>query len=196
MLIGSYARGDACETSDVDILRVGHERQPLLPSWVSGLAYRSYIDYTIEEFVRLCEIGSLFLFHVFSEGMLLEGDDVVWDRIRSNFNVASSFDREISEYASVLNYADSYPFYKENVVPYLSIVFRSIKNIGIFSLAQRKCYMFDKLSALRYGFGLPEQMSKDFIHLDNCYERIGRYGKSDLIKFEALAQKWKGLRRF
>jgi hypothetical protein len=71
LLYGSYARGDADEISDVDVLVVGRaalgtaEIAGLLPASCEGPLHVSH--YTWPELVAMSEYGSLFLHHIASE---------------------------------------------------------------------------------------------------------------------------------
>lgn len=77
-LYGSHARGDADESSDVDILTVGAPA----PRWVFDELRVSPNDkkvaisvYSVAEFERMVAYGSLFLQHIRAEGRYLGGEN-------------------------------------------------------------------------------------------------------------------------
>jgi len=80
LLYGSYARGDADDVSDVDVLVIGpvkpidSEIAELLPASYRGVLHTSH--YTWEEFAAMSKYGSLFLHHIATESKTIryEGD--------------------------------------------------------------------------------------------------------------------------
>src|SRR5690606_17095714 len=123
-------RGTATLDSDVDILRIGHVRQVPLPIFIPKDGVKSFIDYDQVLFTELYDSGSLFLKHVFQEGILLEGRHDEWLSIKENFKVAEVFDEEIRKYAELLLFSSAFIEYRKAVIPYLSTAFKAAKNIG------------------------------------------------------------------
>ncbi len=144
LLIGSFARGTGDVNSDIDILRIGHTRSVRRPVKVDRRIPVSYVDFDSKSFSKLYDDGSLFLYHAFMEGKLLSGDGDKWCRLKTRFFVSSDYRDSINEYIDVLDYIDCYPDFEYSQVPYLSNIFKYLKNIGIFKLASEGCYIFDK----------------------------------------------------
>ena len=191
ILIGSYARGDASSESDVDVLRVGHQNPIVRPKNIPSTAQISYIDYDWQGLIRLHSQGSLFLYHAFREGLLLQGCKSKWDELRESFSVAPRHTESIMEYVELLFYIDKYPGYENAYIPYLSNIFKAVKNIGIFRLAERGIYRFDKKSALSLGCNIVDPMSQVLQSANNCFERAVLPSREQIIQFRNAAKKWK-----
>ena len=181
ILIGSLARRKTRPTSDVDIVRIGH-RRPLSGAF-RGLRQKgelSYIDYTAEKFAELFQGGSLFLYHVFNEGSLLQGDLKVWNELKRCFKVSTDFHSEISQNRRVLTWLQRGNKARGATIPYLAHTFRALKNLAIFSLAQNRDYIFDKRRALQRAFPSLDRRSIDvLIGANDLFEakkrKIGHY---------------------
>lgn len=172
ILIGSLARRTHNTSSDIDVVRIGHRESTKLKIQSRNQAV-SYIDYDIDKFMELYERGSLFLYHVFSEGCLLEGDATAWQWLKEHFRVSTDFRQEISQNRKFLKWLQTGTKYQGAVVPYLAHTCRALKNLAIFSLAQEGKYVFDKGRALRKAF---PRLSDDVIALlvdaSNSFERL------------------------
>ena len=184
VLIGSRARRAVRPSSDVDVVRIGHRHS--LPAHFRA-THRggriSYIDYDESKFRELYERGSLFLYHVFTEGSLLEGDAKPWASLKSRFKVATNFREEISQSRSVLAWLQRGNKWRGAKVPYLAHTFRALKNLAIFSLAQRRHYVFDKRRALEEAFPqLRRQSIATLIDANDAFEqtRLGRPRSYDI----------------
>jgi predicted nucleotidyltransferase len=191
VLIGSFARGEGGPDSDVDILRVGHCRSVARPPDVGINVPISYIDYDYSTFMDLHRKGSLFLYHSFREGRLIEGDINRWARLRSDFRVTYNHRDSINEYCELLKFIDAYPGFELAFMPYLSNTFKALKNIGIFKLAEIGCFVFDKTTALVKGCGLSLSQAEILIACNNCFERSRIPCPSETSQYQEFAQKWK-----
>lgn len=191
ILIGSYARGDAHADSDVDLLRIGHHRPVNLAGRVPDQAHRSYIDVDLAAFHDMHAKGALFLYHVFNEGILLEGASERWRRLKASFSVGRSQAEGIRQYLSLLEHLDRYPAADRAVMPYLSTVFRALKNVGIFRLAEQGVFRFDKKAALTLGCGLPPGLANGLERANVCYERKDSVSAEELTGFVELLREWK-----
>jgi hypothetical protein len=191
ILIGSYARGDASPESDVDVMRIGHQNTFEGLEKIPSEAHVSYIDFDWEDFFELHTQGSLFLYHTFNEGILLGGCKSKWGELKESFRVAVSHTKSIIEYLELLTYIENYPGYEEASIPYLSNIFKAVKNIGIFRLAERGIYRFDKKSALYLGCDISEQMSQALQSANNCFERSFSPSKEQIVQFRDAAAEWK-----
>jgi hypothetical protein len=131
----------------------------------------SYVDYDEASFSEFYTAGSLFLHHAFTEGLLLEGDTSEWSRLNARFRVAANFSEAISDYTAVLDYLVSYPSYEHAYIAYLSNIFKALKNIAIFRLAEAGNYEFDKIAALSKCFLLSPEDARLLVASNNSFER-------------------------
>ncbi len=191
LLIGSFARGTGGVGSDIDVLRIGHKRRVKRPVKLDYSLPISYVDYDLDSFKKLFLEGSLFLYHAFMEGRLLEGDIRQWNRLKESFVVSDNFSDSIEEYLQVLTYIEEYPEYERSSVPYLSNIFKCLKNIGIFRMASMRRYDFEKVNALMAGCGLSDLDAKILIKANAVFERATPTSPALLKEFEYSAIEWK-----
>jgi hypothetical protein len=171
VLIGSRARHTHDRVSDTDVVRIGHKRRLKLETQ-RPIGSVSYIDYDLVKFSDLYRRGSLFIYHVFSEGRLLEGDRNAWKRLKNNFRVSTNFRREISQNRKFLRWLHEGEKFKGASIPYLAHACRALKNLAIFSLAEKRRYIFDKRTALRRAFpALTDEVIHLLINANNAFER-------------------------
>lgn len=172
ILIGSYARGTNRRDSDLDIVRIDHTNKLNCCCVPSSFSNISYIDYSIGTFDELHSSGSLFLYHIFSEGKLLCGKKSEWYKLRETFNVNRSFKKEINEYLDLLVFLNSDPVFHHSIFAYLSNMFKAIKNISIFNLAEKQQYIFEKKSSILsvYSFLSGKQIDL-LISANDIFER-------------------------
>jgi len=190
LLIGSFARGTGSSDSDVDILRIGHERIIGRPANIPVDAPISYIDYDHATFSSLYDSGSLFLYHCFIEGMLLEGSSKRWETLKMKFQVEKCFKEPIQEYIDVLSFINEYPGYQISYLPYLSNIFKCLKNIGIFRLASKRKYDFEKSKALEIGCSLSAFDSQTLIRANLTFERTLPLSQVLMKTFQDSSFRW------
>jgi predicted nucleotidyltransferase len=189
ILIGSRARRTDDRQSDIDIVRIGHRDVTAVQCKGSRkIRDVSYIDYDAEKFSQLYDDGSLFLYHIFSEGRLLSGDERAWTSLRTNFRVRTNFRREIAENREVLAWLQDGNQFEGATIPYLAHTCRALKNLAIFSLAQGRSYIFDKRTALRRAFPeLKDEAINLLIVANNVFERVHvDFGDLDRVNGETI----------
>ena len=191
LLIGSFARGTGGLNSDIDILRVGHTNSIERPGNIDQRIPVSYVDYDLRSFSKLYDEGSLFLYHAFFEGKILSGNISQWKQLKDHFVVLEKFRAPIEEYLEVLSYIDRYPEYEYAHVPYLSNIFKCMKNIGIFRLASKKHYKFEKTAALVIGCGLTDSVARILILSNAVFERSTPITPQLAADFRDSANQWK-----
>lgn len=196
ILIGSFARGDGGADSDLDIIRIGHTNPVTRPSHISETIPISYIDYDYPLFSELYQQGSLFIYHALKEGILLDGNQEKWELYKKRFSVIEDHSESINEYISVLEFIDNYPDYEHSYVPFLSNIFKSIKNIGIFKLANDKKYLFDKKSALIKGCNITDYQASLFITANNAFERSLILDNESKTTLRSFALEWKNNQKY
>jgi hypothetical protein len=174
ILIGSGARRTDDLQSDIDIVRIGHSDTTVVQcKGCQKVRDVSYINYDTEKFSQLYGDGSLFLYHIFSEGRLLSGDEKIWTSLKANFRVRTNFRREIAENREVLAWLQDGNQFEGATIPYLAHMCRALKNLAIFSLAQRRSYVFDKRTALRRAFPeLEDETISLLVVANNVFERV------------------------
>ncbi len=191
LLIGSLARGTGHLHSDIDILRIGHTHCITRPTNIDQRLPLSYVDYDLESFSKLYNEGSLFLYHAFFEGKLISGDEAKWRQLKADFVISDDFRDSIREYLEVLSYIDEYPDYESSYVPYLSNIFKCLKNVGIFRLASIKNYEFEKMAALETGCGLPNAVARSLVLANSVFERSTPITPKLMSDFQNSAIEWK-----
>lgn len=191
LLIGSFARGTGDLHSDIDILRVGHTQSVMRPANIDRRLPMSYVDYDLASFSKLYDEGSLFLYHAFFEGRLISGDKAKWRQLKENYVISCDFQDSIKEYLEVLAYIDGFPDYEYSCVPYLSNIFKCLKNVGIFKLASKKHYDFEKTAALEIGCGLTDAVARTLILANSVFERSTPISPQLMSDFLNSANEWK-----
>ncbi len=189
ILIGSYARGTNRPESDYDVVRINHTAELDFDYIPSSQIKISYIDYSEETFADLYKLGSLFLYHIFYEGKLLHGNKKDWRNLKENFNVCQSFKKEILEYLHLINFLNSDKSFHHATFAYLSNMFKAIKNISIFYLAERGHYIFEKKGAIAgaYPFLSAGKIST-LILANDVYERDVRHMSITYCKLTDLSK--------
>jgi hypothetical protein len=165
ILIGSYARGDFNQYSDCDVFRVGCENTQLdysaLP--ISDPSIVSLIDYDNETFVKLYKAGSLFLYHVLYEGVLISGDAKAWQELQDGFVVQRDFTKELEEIFLVTEFLSNIEMFGGKFLTPLVNAFTELKNACVFYLAHQGIYTFEKSQCFRLALSnskmLPELLS-------------------------------------
>lgn len=168
ILIGSVARSDHNINSDIDICRIDSSIKILRQkNWPSGPI--NYIDYTDDEFMYLYGKGSLFIYHIIHEGILLEGNKKDWAELRNNFLFKDNYDDEISYIKSIILDFIDINIFGETFLSLYSNMFTLIKNFSIFSLSQQGIFLFNKEQAVNLKFG-----RKYYDLLSESYNRFER----------------------
>lgn len=175
ILIGSFARGTALSYSDIDIVRVGHRRaltKAQVRSIANSTAPISYIDYELEVFTSLHQSGSLFVHHILTEGKLIAGSACLWSDLAERFSVTKDLSNEFREQVALCAWIARPTLFSDAAIPFLSHMFKALKNAAIFSLAHRGVYVYDKSQALKTAFTFLTNDDIDLLISANCtYER-------------------------
>lgn len=152
MLIGSVGRKNFLKESDIDICRINSELEVARkPEWPLGPI--SYIDYDEEIFEHLYGLGSLFIYHILFEGVLLKGNYDQWETLRKNFKVKEEFKAEIIDIYDSTIILRNLDMFGGQFMSLYSNLFTVVKNFSIFYLATTKQYFFHKETSIKYVFG-------------------------------------------
>lgn len=179
IIIGSYARGDANSNSDIDICRIGHNKafdisKTILKDNKLNPSYISYVDYSEEDFVKLYNQGSLFLYHALNEGILVNGDSFCWNNYVKNFKVQTDFRPNISRIKETIDFMSNVEMYGGKFLYAYANLFVALKNMCIFLLAHNKQYEFNKEKC--FEIAMPELLKQEsnIKELINFYNIVAR----------------------
>lgn len=174
ILIGSHARGDQNERSDIDVLIVNYDEEEAKYRLRNCASYLdeekiSFVNLDEEEFSDYYDKGSLFLYHVLNEGVLLEGDHSEWESLKLQFNVQRNYSSELEKIMRVLKfYSEDNVFGGKYLFPLVNI-FSELKNACIFYLAHQGTYEFGKDKILGL-VGSEMEVSGNLKFLKNFYD--------------------------
>jgi Nucleotidyltransferase domain len=150
VLVGSHARGDADERSDVDLLVIGEADDTAARS--IGGRYGgpiNVVSFPTPVFFKHFRSGSLFLEHAFSEGRLLDGCADTWEFLRGTFSVKSNYFSESRKCARICRFlATNMEMYGGHYLAPLVVAYSQVKNASIFFLAHFGRFVFNKDAAV------------------------------------------------
>lgn len=140
MIYGSYARNDFKKDSDIDLLALTNEL-------ISKKIIKNNINlsvYSIQKFEEMINIGSLFIYHLKTEGKILYDEnnllnDLLYKKftLKINYNMEISFSYNlIKEIISIYSNINDITFAHSKIIWSLRTVFSAIgaeKEIPIFS---------------------------------------------------------------
>lgn len=183
ILIGSVAKGEENKYSDIDICRIGTnisiERNV---KWPNGPI--NYIDYSIEEFKSLYEKGSLFIYHILRDGLLLNGSEKNWYSLKENFHFKDTYGEEVEEIKKILFKILEVDIYGATFLSFYSNLFTLLKNFSIFLLAHQGKFEFNKKKAFYQVLG------KEYYQLlYYSYNKFERGISSEDKKIDFLSEK-------
>jgi predicted nucleotidyltransferase len=178
ILIGSVARGDHNVSSDIDICRISSNiKIQRREEWPSGPI--NYIDYTDDEFMHLFNMGSLFIYHIIHEGILLYGDKEKWKVLCNNFLYKDNYSDVILDIKSTIFDFININIFGDTFLTLYSNMFTLIKNYSIFTLSQQGVFIFNKEQAIYMKFG------KEYYDLLNeSYNRFERGIAKEVNKWD------------
>jgi predicted nucleotidyltransferase len=152
ILIGSVARGDYGSESDIDICRIATEKEvKRKDKWPNGPL--SYIDYDEETFLHLYNQGSLFIYHLFYEGILMKGDIGEWENLKNKFEFKDTYSEDLYKIKDIFNIFLNTEMFGGKFLSVYSNLFTLIKNYAIFYLAKNNIFILNKKQAVLKVFG-------------------------------------------
>lgn len=146
ILIGSYARGDYNTNSDCDIVLINSDEagfdKDRLPIKKKELV--NFISYDSTQFNSLYDSGSLFIYHILYEGIVIDGKQDSFNELKKNFHVQQRFNNELEKiYTATQLLAEVDIFGGKHLTPLVN-AFTELKNACIFYLAHHSIYEFNK----------------------------------------------------
>jgi hypothetical protein len=149
-LFGSVARGDADALSDRDVLIVDDDVATLAARAAALEAQgASVASYTFAKLAALAARGALFVQHLKLEAQVTRDEDSRLTRLLADFSPRSDYSVEIAENATLSALAGAVPTGARGVLLAADILYVSIRNHGVLSLAERgiHAYAFDTVIA-------------------------------------------------
>jgi len=171
ILIGSYARGDPNEYSDVDLVLISDislSRSELLATLPSGQNMKklSLLPYPSGIFKILYIEGSLFMAHLLKEGQVLYDDGYYAHLRKRPFKVSrESLLLQWKMLKQRVGLYDDLSIYGEVFIDCISHLYSLIKNIAIIALALEGELTFNKERALEHFSLLFPQLRGDIAEL-------------------------------
>lgn len=191
-LIGSYARGDISDLSDVDILVVTSSQKSkhgfirdLRCDFDKNLV--SIIKYPSHILQKHWSEGSLFTYHLRNEARCYYAEGDVLNFMKTEFRLKDNFSEDIGAQRKTLSVYQPANLFDDSTVFFTSQLFLLLKNVAIFSLADRGIINLNKWSAYKalasrwnkeYGY------SSYFEEIESAYLHI--YKKTKLKKIFSI----------
>ncbi len=161
VLYGSHARGTADSRSDRDILVVADKETPGM-SPLSDAEASSISRYRWQEFVAMRDYGSLFLYHLREEALVLEGCREGIRRYKSiladippygrSHESVVSFRTTLSDVASAIRFRDSTPEFEAAA---LAALIRHSAILGCYSIGELDFGRYSSVERFCDRQGLP-----------------------------------------
>src|SRR5262249_37310068 len=152
VIIGSCARGDATNASDMDVLFLCPSSRPIAPLYrlirQRELSHPlSLITYGPSDFARFWREGSLFVYHVITEGAMVSDDGTLARLLKRGFRLKTNFHVDILDQLQRLElFRDPRPF-QDYFISVFARLFSIYKNVVFFALAERGHPEFNKKRA-------------------------------------------------
>lgn len=158
-LFGSAARGDADALSDRDMLIVDDDVVALTArSQELEAQGASVASYTFAKLEALAARGALFIQHLKLEAQVIRDRGGRLAQLLADFSPRLDYSAEIAENAALSALAGAVPSGSRGVLLAADILYVSVRNHGVLSLAERgvHTYQFDTVIAGLEGEGLIE----------------------------------------
>lgn len=172
ILFGSVSRGDFNNNSDIDILLYNYPEEKAIEKIkkidIPDLPI-NFIFYDAATFNNFYSQGSLFLYHIFEQGRLIDGCESKWEELISSFKVKKTFKDEIKKIKSEILIYKNLDFLNGYYLSALVNLYPLLKNFCIFSLAEEEIYEFNKKECIKTKANDIER-SNNLILLQDFYD--------------------------
>ena len=101
ILFGSRSRGDFDAQSDIDILEITEN-----PHRPYSVDHFNYSTYTLDQLINMAQSGSLFVWHIITEGKVIIGDKDIITQLEQNFIKPNNYDDFRNEILSAARLLD------------------------------------------------------------------------------------------
>lgn len=171
ILVGSYARGDPNEYSDIDLVLISDtslSRSELLAKLPSGenMKKLSLLPYPSRIFAILYMEGSLFMAHLLKEGLVLYDDGYYTHLTKQPFKISrESLLLQWDMLKQRVGLYDDLSIYGEVFIDCISHLYSLVKNVAIIALALKGELTFNKARALERLSILFPQLREDIAEL-------------------------------
>lgn len=182
VVFGSVARGDSHKNSDLDILLIESDidkADSILKIYDLPDLTVNYIKYDYALFKKYHDMGSLFLHHIFEQGILLSGNEVEWSECKKQFRLKDNFDDEINRIKSDIEIYSDISIFNGMFYSPLANAFPMMKNYCIFMLANAGIFEFNKVKCIKMMIESDDATS-DFLLLQSFYDSSVRGLNIDL----------------
>lgn len=154
-LIGSFARGDQNDLSDIDILLITQSAKPLSGFYKQlhcdfNKKLISIIRYPFHIFQKHWNEGSLFSYHLIKEAKIHYKNDPVSNFMQSPFFLKESFYSDIDFLGKRLVLYEKENLFDKSSIYFSSQLFLHLKNIAMFKLADINQVTFNKWYAYNW----------------------------------------------
>lgn len=189
LAIGSFARGNMTERSDIDLVAIGRPKSKDVIKQLPQGRQVNIVHFSPTRFRSLHQAGDLFLYHIFTEGKLLHGAKEEFAKLKDSFTVQTNFDLEIRRNVKLLDFLLSDPENTKGTLSFLTNLFRALKQIAIFRLASKRIYIFEKHIAIATAFPwINQNLIESMLDAEKVLLRdTGAETKADLKKLERAA---------
>lgn len=172
VLFGSVARGDFNKNSDIDIFLYNYPEDkakkkialmnlPQLPI--------NFVSYDSNMLCKFHEEGSLFLYHIYKQGELIDGDNVHWNELCHSFVLKKSFQDEIKKIRKEIMPYRRLVFLNGYYLSALVNIYPLLKNYCIFTLANQGIYEFNKEKCIILNVA-DDKKSEQLLRLQQFYD--------------------------
>ena len=148
-VFGSASRGETDQLSDRDILIIDNDVQLLRHRAVElAEAGWSVASYTFAKFDALCAMGALFVQHIKLESTIITDRNDALTRRLTVFQPRTSYSKELSDNANLAALAGIVPVGTRGTLLAADILYVTVRNFGILSLAERNIHVYSFNSVL------------------------------------------------
>lgn len=182
VVFGSVARRDSHKNSDIDILLIQSDIdkfESMLETYDLPDFPVNYIKYDYTLFKKYYDMGSLFLHHIFEQGILLSGDEIEWSKYKKQFRLKANFYDEINRIKSDIEVYNDISIFNGMFYSPLANIFPMMKNYCIFTLANAGIFEFNKVKCIKKLIASGDTIS-DFLLLQSFYDSSVRGLNVDL----------------
>lgn len=172
VIFGSVARGDFNAESDIDVMLYNYPEDKARGKIISLNLPNfpiNFVCYDRETFSKFYNEGSLFFYHMFKQGFLVDGDKEIWDFLCEQFSLKKSFHDELRKISYEASSYKNLSYFNGYYLSALVNIYPLLKNFCIFTLAQQGVYEFNKKKCILTSLG-DDVKAKRLLLLQQFYD--------------------------